>query len=192
MSTALSTFYQDIDAVTCDKLRQIKLVVFDVDGTISDGGIMLDSNDNEMKKFNCKDGMGITLLLKAGIKVALLTGRNSPLTTRRAAELHIPYVIQGKMDKEQAILELISELELTEAEVAVMGDDVNDLPLYQHAAISACPADGYHYMRQIATIRLTHKGGDGSARELADLILMAQGFVEPDGNPSFLKKQNLS
>ena len=187
----LHTFYQDLPDATVEKLKKIKLVVLDVDGTISDGGIYLDRTDNELKKFNCKDGMGVSLLLKAGIAVALLTGRISPLTERRAKELRITYVIQGQMEKEPALLDLIAKCGLTEDEVAVLGDDINDLPLYQHSAVAACPSDGYHYMKTIATLVLTSPGGQGAVRELSDLILMAQGLTTPEGNPTFLKERQL-
>ena len=177
----LHTFYQDLPDATVEKLKKIKLVVLDVDGTISDGGIYLDRTDNELKKFNCKDGMGVSLLLKAGIDVALLTGRISPLTERRAKELRIPYVIQGQMEKEPALLDLIAQCGLTEDEVAVLGD----------SAVAACPSDGYHYMKTIATLVLTSPGGQGAVRELSDLILMAQGLTTPEGNPTFLKERQL-
>ncbi len=191
MAETFHTFYQDLPLATVEKLKQIKLVVLDVDGTISDGGIYLDRTDNELKKFNCKDGMGISLLLKANIAVALLTGRVSPLTERRARELHIPYVLQGQMEKEPALLNLIAQCGLSENEVAVLGDDINDLPLYQHSAVSACPSDGYHYMKTIATVVLTSPGGRGAVRELSDIILMAQGLTTPEGNPTFLKERQL-
>lgn len=191
MAETFHTFYQDLPLETVEKLKKIRLVVLDVDGTISDGGIYLDRHDNELKKFNCKEGMGISLLLKAGIAVALLTGRVSPLTERRARELHIPYVLQGQMEKEPALLKLIADCGLTEEEVAVLGDDINDLPLFNHSGVSACPSDGYHYMKTIATIVLTSKGGRGATRELSDLILMAQGLTTPDGNPVFLKERQL-
>lgn len=188
----LVTHYQTLSPQLVDKLNNIQLVVFDVDGTLSDGGIFLDRQENELKKFNCKDGMGISLLIKANIKVALLTGRNSPLTARRAKELGINYVIQGKMDKEEALLELMQELNISKDNLAVMGDDVNDLPLFNNASVSVAPVDAYHYMKSIATLVLTNHGGQGAAREFCDLILMAQGKMRPDGYPTFLFEQKIS
>ena len=164
MSSDLHTFYQDIPAEIVAKLQKIKLVVFDVDGTLTDGHIVLDDTSREYKFFDSKDGMGVSLLQKAGLKVALLTGRYSYLTTRRAQELQIKYVIQGERDKEDALLNLLHELQVQPEELAVMGDDINDLPMFKHAAVSAAPADGYHYMRTIATIKLTRNGGRGAAR----------------------------
>ena len=101
------TFYQDLSAEVAQKLSKIKLVVFDVDGTITDGGIYLDRQENELKKFNGKDGMGIALLHYAGIHTALITGRDSPLTQRRAKEIKIEHVIQGIADKKLALEELL-------------------------------------------------------------------------------------
>lgn len=175
------TFYQDLSAEVAQKLSKIKLVVFDVDGTITDGGIYLDRQENELKKFNGKDGMGIALLHYAGIHTALITGRDSPLTQRRAKEIKIDHVIQGIADKKVALEELLEKLNLSKDEVAVMGDDVNDIPLFENAAVSACPNDGYHYMKKIATIVLTLDGGRGAAREFCDLIMMVQGKITADG-----------
>lgn len=186
------TFYQDLSSDIYQRLQRIKLLVLDVDGSITDGSIVLDNTSSELKLFSCKDGMGIALLVKAGIEVAIITGRDSPLTARRAKELKIQHVIQGQANKEIALLELMQKLGVKDDELAVLGDDVNDLPLYKHAAIAACPQDGYYYMQLIANINLTNKGGKGAARELADLILMAQSKVEPmTGNPVFLTNNEL-
>ena len=172
MSSDLHTFYQDIPAEIVAKLQKIKLVVFDVDGTLTDSHIVLDDTSREYKFFDSKDGMGVSLLQKAGLKVALLTGRYSYLTTRRAQELQIKYVIQGERDKEDALLNLLHELKVQPEELAVMGDDIND-------------------MRTIATIKLTRNGGRGAAREFADLILMAQGLVTPEGDAKFLRERKI-
>ena len=190
-SLALHTFYRDLDADLVEKLQKIKLVVFDVDGTLTDGSIILDDTSREFKCFDCKDGMGISLLQKAGLKVALLTGRYSFLTTRRAQELQIKYVIQGERDKEDALLRLMHELNVSDEELATMGDDINDMPLFKHAAVSAAPADAYYYMRSIASIVLHANGGRGAVREFADLILMAQGHVTPEGDAIFMRKNNI-
>lgn len=188
---ALHTFYQDLSADIVAKLQKIKLVVLDVDGTLTNGHIMLDDTSSEYKLFDCKDGMGISLLQKAGLKVALLTGRYSFLTTRRAQELQIKYVIQGERDKENALLKLLSDLDISSEELAVVGDDINDMPLFKHAAVSGAPADAYHYMSSIATIKLTHNGGRGAIREMADLILMAQGLITPEGDAKFMRERNI-
>lgn len=169
-----------------EKLKKIKIVVFDVDGSLTDCSIILDRETNEFKRFNGQDGMGINMLLRAGIEVAIITGRTSPLTERRAKELRIPHVLQGHMQKEAALLGLLKDLNLSTDELCVLGDDFTDLDLYKHAYISACPADGYHYMKKIATVVLTKNGGRGAAREICDYILMANGKVGPDGEPYML------
>ena len=182
----LVTFYQTIDASVAARLKNIRLVVFDVDGTLTEGGIFLDRGENELKCFNCQDGMGIALLNKAGIEVAIITGRNSPLTERRARELRIAHIIQGSHDKATALAQIWEKTGFSSLQTAVMGDDINDIPLFDNAAISASPSDGYHYMLCKADIRLTRRGGKGAARELCDLILMAQGHVGTDGRPDLL------
>lgn len=186
------TFYQDLSLDVYEKLKKIKLVVFDVDGTISDGGIYLDRQEGELKKFNARDGMGIALLHHAGLYTALITGRDSPLTARRAQEIKISHVVQGVANKKDALEKLIVELGITKDEVAVMGDDVNDIPLFENAAVSACPADGYHYMKKTCTILLTSDGGHGAAREFADLIMLAQGKITEDGRPLFIAEKGIS
>lgn len=191
VSSDLHTFYQDLPAALVEKLQKVKLVVFDVDGTLTDGRIILDDTAREYKQFDCKDGMGISLLQKAGLKVALLTGRYSFLTTRRAQELQVKYVIQGERDKENALLRLMQELNVTDDELAAMGDDINDMPLFKHAAVSASPRDGYYYMRSIADIKLNADGGRGAVREFADLILMAQGLMTPEGDAIFMRERNI-
>lgn len=185
-SEKFHTFYQDLPMELYEKLKKIKIVVFDVDGSLTDCSIILDRETNEFKRFNGQDGMGINMLLRAGIEVAIITGRTSPLTERRAKELRIPHVLQGHMQKEAALLGLLKDLNLSTDELCVLGDDFTDLDLYKHAYISACPADGYHYMKKIATVVLTKNGGRGAAREICDYILMANGKVGPDGEPYML------
>lgn len=186
------TFYQDLSAEVYQRLKNIKLVVLDVDGSITEGSIILDNSTSESKHFNCKDGMGISLLIQSGIEVAIITGRDSPLTARRAKELKINHVIQGQSNKEISLMKLMKQVGVTDSQLAVLGDDVNDLPLYKHAAVSACPKDGYHYMQLLATINLTCYGGKGAAREFADLILMAQNKVDPiSGEPFFITQREM-
>lgn len=186
------TFYQDLSAEVYRKLQKIKLVVLDVDGTITEGGIILDNGTSESKHFDCKDGMGIAMLIQSGIQVAIITGRESSLTARRGRELKIQHVIQGQANKEDALMDLMQKIGVTSEELAVIGDDINDIPMYKYAAVSACPHDGYHFMRSIATIKLTKKGGKGAAREFSDLILMAQGKVDPQtGEPVFITNREM-
>lgn len=188
----LTTFYQVLPASIVAKMQRIKLVVLDVDGTLTDGAIIYNDTSREYKNFNCKDGMGVSLLIKAGIEVALLTGRYSHLTTRRAADMLIEHVIQGERNKEEALQRLMQQLNVTDDELAVVGDDINDMPVFQHAAVSGCPLDGYHFMQTQATVHLTRNGGNGAVREFADLILMAKGLMTPEGDAQFLRERGLS
>ena len=122
-------------------LSKIKLIVLDVDGTLTDGGVYIDSNGVETKKFNIKDGAGIVLAEKAGIEFMILTGRKSYCVEKRAEELKIKYVFQGIMDKLKYLNNFLQEHDLSPEQVAYMGDDVNDLECMQYVGFTACPAD---------------------------------------------------
>lgn len=180
---AVKTCYGKIDPEIFEALSKIKLIAFDVDGTLTDGGIYLDPGHGEYKKFNPKDGLGISKSLKEGIIVAVITGRNSPLTERRIKELKITELIQGEWDKATALENLLDKYKLDPCECAVMGDDLNDLGLFETAGFSACPSDAHPYMQSIASLVLHREGGRGAARELCDLILMAQHKIPLAGGP---------
>lgn len=183
MDKMITTCYGDIPENKLNSLKNINTVILDIDGTITEGGVYLDKEDLEFKRFNTKDGLGISLLIKNHFNVAVITGRNSPLVTRRMKELLVTNVIQGQSDKEHAILQLIKDFGITKENVAVIGDDINDIPLYKNAAISFCPQDGHPYMQKIASFHLTKKGGFGACREMCDLLLMAKGILSYDGGP---------
>ncbi len=179
----IMTCYGPVDESVFEALSRVRLAIFDVDGTITDGGIYLDATNQEFKRFFSKDGLGMSMLLRSGVEVAIITGRNSPLLTRRMHELKVTRVIQGQSDKEKACRSLQHELGLNPEQCAVIGDDLNDLPLFAQCRCTACPHDGYFYMRKIAMIKLTQDAGRGAAREFCDLIMMAQGSINPDGGP---------
>ncbi len=180
---AIKTCYGKFEPAIFEALSKIKLIVFDVDGTLTDGGIYLDPWQGEYKKFNPKDGLGISKSLKEGIIIAVITGRNSPLTQRRIRELKIEELIQGEWDKATALENLLKKYKLDPYECAVLGDDMNDLGLFETAGFSACPSDAHPYMQSIATLVLHREGGRGAARELCDLILMAQKKMPLAGGP---------
>lgn len=179
----IQTCYGKIHPAVFARLSKIKLLVLDVDGTLTDGGIYLDNSGLEFKRFNTKDGYGIVALQKSGVKCAVITGRNSELVRRRCAdELKMEYVIQGHADKGPELTKLRDSLELAVFEVAALGDDMNDLPLFRNAGFSACPADAASFIRSTADLVLRSRGGHGAARELCDLIMMAHGSLNPDGS----------
>ena len=169
------------------KLSAIQWLVLDVDGVLTDGVISYDSEGKEQKRFNIKDGLGIKLLQKAGIQVGIITGRVSPMVQRRAGELGISQLIQGREDKVVALGELAKQESISMESIAYMGDD---LPDYQAIACSGCGvtvADGHPDVRQVADHVTALPGGLGAVREFCDLLLKAQGKY--DQATSGFKKQ---
>ena len=151
-------------------LSKIKLIVLDVDGTLTDGGVYIDSNGVETKKFNIKDGAGIVLAEKAGIEFMILTGRKSYCVEKRAEELKIKYVFQGIMDKLKYLNNFLQEHNLSPEQVAYMGDDVNDLECMQYVGFTACPADAVKKVCEYVDFVSQFNGGCGAVREICDMI----------------------
>lgn len=162
-------------AVLTEIVGQLKLLVLDVDGVLTDGRVIYDNHGNETKAFNIKDGLGIKLLQNAGIEVAIITGRQSAIVERRAAELGITQVIQGREDKLSALTELLAKLGLRDEEAAYMGDDLPDLSAIQRVGMGCCPADAVDDVRDQADWIATKDGGHGAVRELAELLLRSRG-----------------
>ena len=164
-----------------DKLKpmsratDIKLIISDVDGVWTDGRIIYTSDGSEIKEFNVRDGLGVKLAQRAGITVALLTSRQSPVIERRARELGITDVQQGAANKLLETEKLIGRLGLSFSQVAYIGDDLPDLAPMSHAAISAAPADAAPDVLAAATWKLSTAGGRGAFRELVDRLLRERG-----------------
>lgn len=157
-----------------EKAAKIKLLICDVDGVLSDGKVYWSNQGDEIKNFDIKDGLGIKLLQKAGIEVAVITGRDSKIVDFRANELGIKHVYQGRLDKRATFNQLLDELKLDAEQVAHVGDDLPDLPLMQLAGLGICVADAYHFVKQHADWITENKGGQGAVRNIADLILFSQ------------------
>lgn len=156
----------------------IRLVIFDVDGVLTDGGIILDNKGNEFKSFNVRDGHGIKMLIRAGVTVAMITGRYSKVVERRARELGIKEVYQRCHDKRIAYRHLIEKYSLDPKEIAYIGDDIVDLPLLKISGFSVSVADADEEAK-IASMMITkNKGGRGAVREVCDFILKAKGLWE--------------
>lgn len=160
------------------KAAQIKALFFDVDGVLTDGGIIYDEKGTETKRFNVKDGYIISHLKKAGILVGIITGRESKLVSNRAAELKLDFCHQGIMDKYSVFEKLVEFHKLKRKQVAYIGDDINDLKVLQNCGLSACPADAMSYVKTRVDIVTEARGGEGVAREVSDLILAAQGLLD--------------
>jgi YrbI family 3-deoxy-D-manno-octulosonate 8-phosphate phosphatase len=156
------------------KLKNIKILITDVDGVLTDGGLYYTSEGLIMKKFNVKDGMGMKLLRDSGIKNAIITTDTSELIKIRSERLKVDYLFLGVWDKENKLLEICKSENISTEEVAFIGDDVNDLGIIKEAGFSACPSDAVEDVQDIVDLTLTKKGGDGAFRELADLILISK------------------
>ena len=149
----------------------LKLVVFDVDGCMTNGDISYDSNANEIKTFNVKDGLGIVTLNKIGIKTAIITGRESNIVKNRAEELHINYLYQGVKNKLEKLDEILKKEDIRYSEVAYIGDDINDTPILKKVGYSFAPSDACIYAKKAAKTVLKRGGGDGVVREMIEILL---------------------
>lgn len=156
----------------------VQLLLLDVDGVLSDGSITYDSQGAELKSFHIHDGLGIKLLQRAGIRVGIVTGRLSPMVERRARELGIELLLQGREDKWVAMQGIQQELGLGNEEVAYMGDDLPDLAAIRHAGLGIAPANAVPLVRQHADLVTSLAGGGGAVREACDFILAAKGLLE--------------
>jgi 3-deoxy-D-manno-octulosonate 8-phosphate phosphatase (KDO 8-P phosphatase) len=155
-------------------LRRIKLLLLDVDGVMTDGGIYYSSRGEELKRFNTKDGYGIVKLQNLGVRVGIITGRVSKIVEKRAEELGISEVHQNLDDKVTAYRSILERLKLTDAEVAYIGDDEPDVSVLRCAGFSAAPADAVANVLREVDYVCQRKGGKGAVREIVDLILNAQ------------------
>ena len=149
----------------------IRLLALDVDGTLTDGGIYLDGSGNEYKRFDVRDGMGIALLRKGGVEIALISGRFSAATERRAAELQITRLFNGVSEKLPILRALTEELGISLEETAYMGDDVNDLECLHAAGLALVPSDGVEEARGAADMITPSRAGHGAVRDAAEFIL---------------------
>ena len=174
----VETCYGPVSAEVMARASQIRLLICDVDGVMSDGVIYMGNSGEELKAFNVRDGYGIRCLLTSGIEVAIITGRNARLMEDRCRTLGITHLYQGQSDKLLAFRELLDKLSLTADEVAYIGDDLIDWPVMAQVGMSVVVADAHpvllpraHYVTRIA-------GGRGAVREICDLILLAQNKFE--------------
>jgi 3-deoxy-D-manno-octulosonate 8-phosphate phosphatase (KDO 8-P phosphatase) len=165
----LSTYEIDTRA------RRLRLLLFDVDGVLTDGTILLGGDGSEAKRFSIRDGAGIVWARQAGLTVGLLSGRPSEATRRRAAELGITLVSQAGPDKLRAFARVIEDEGVREDEVAYMGDDLLDLGILERVGLSGAPADATPEVIEAAGWVSRHDGGRGAAREFIEVILRARG-----------------
>jgi len=155
---------------------KIRLLILDVDGVLTDGSIILDNNNNEYKSFHVRDGHGIKMLLKAGIKVALITGRYSIVVERRAMELGVKDVFQRCFDKRLAYGILAEKYSLSDSEIAYVGDDIVDIPVLKRCSLPVTVADADDEVKPFVKMVTKKQGGRGAVREVCDLLIKANGL----------------
>jgi 3-deoxy-D-manno-octulosonate 8-phosphate phosphatase (KDO 8-P phosphatase) len=155
-------------------LKNIKLLVLDVDGVLTDGKLFIGSDGEEYKAFHTQDGMGISLARYTGVKIAIITGRKSPAVEKRANELKIDYVYQGIHDKLGVLHDIMSDLTITLDEVCYIGDDINDLPILQVVGYPTAPANAVAPVKAHVQYVAGSNGGEGAVREIIDRLLAEQ------------------
>jgi 3-deoxy-D-manno-octulosonate 8-phosphate phosphatase (KDO 8-P phosphatase) len=162
--------------MTKKALAKVRLLILDVDGVLTDGRIIMNDRGEETKHFNAKDGHGLRMLMQAGIEVALISGRRSGAAEVRARDLWITEVHMGLKDKAGVCADLIQRKKLGKAEICCMGDDLPDLPLFEHAGIAIAVADAVPEIRAAAAFSAKNRGGKGAVREICEAILKAKGL----------------
>ncbi|WP_263914855.1 HAD hydrolase family protein [Achromobacter sp. 79A6] len=158
-----------------ERAAAVRLMVFDVDGVLTDGSLYYGETGEALKRFHVLDGHGLRLLMEGGLQIALMTGRSGPIVARRAAELGISEVMQGVRDKGAALAELAQRSAVQLNQTGYMGDDIIDLPAMQRAGFAASVPNAPGYVSQAAHWIATQPGGSGAVRECCDLLLASQG-----------------
>lgn len=166
-----------------EKAAGIRLLALDVDGIMTDGKLYFTANGDEMKGFNILDGLGLKQIMAAGIEVAVITGRRSPLTENRMTSLGIRHLMQGREDKKVALLEMAGNLNISPESIAYMGDDLPDLPAILHAGLGITVPNGHWAVRESADFCTRAAGGAGAVREVCDLLLAACGQLDATLDP---------
>lgn len=151
-------------------ISKIKLVITDIDGVWTDGGMYYDQTGNEWKKFNTADSFGVTLCHALGIPVAIITGETTEIVKRRAQKLGIDYLFEGVKDKLSIATDLCKKLGISLAQIAFIGDDVGDYALLKAVGVSAAPANAVVYIKRIVDMRCRKRGGEGAFREFVERL----------------------
>ena len=160
------------------KAQAVRLVVFDVDGVLTDGGLYFSDDGQEYKAFHSRDGHGMKMLLRSGVDIAVITGRTSRVVIHRMANLGVQHVYQGQTDKLPAFLSLLHKLGLESRQAAFAGDDVVDLPIMLQAGFAVAVQDAHPLVKERAHWCTPHGGGRGAARDLCEFIMEAQGTLQ--------------
>ncbi len=159
-----------------EKLKKIKMLILDVDGVMTDGRIIMDSDGREMKNFYVRDGHGLVMLQRHGIQVAILTGRTSAVVDHRARDLKITQVYQGALNKKEVYAQILEKNGLAPEQTAYLGDDIVDIPVLKMAGFSAATADAMEEVKKHVDYVTVCPGGQGAVREICEMLLEALGF----------------
>jgi len=162
-----------------EKARSIKLVIFDVDGVLTDGSLFYGDDGLEYKAFNSQDGHGMKMLQSSGVDIGIITGRTSDVVKYRMENLGIEHVYQGQLDKLPAFIKLTQKLKVDAEEVAYVGDDVVDLPIMIRVGLAITVQEGHDLAKKHAHWICQKPAGRGAAREICEMIMQAQGNLEP-------------
>ncbi len=160
------------------KAEQVELVIFDVDGVLTDGRLYVTENGEEIKAFHSRDGHGMKMLKNSGVQLAIITGRTSKIVSHRMQELGIELVYQGRQDKYPAFEEILKTRGLNPEQVAYVGDDVVDLPVMRRVGLAIATQDAHPFVKQHAHWQTPNMGGRGAARDVCELIMEAKGVLQ--------------
>lgn len=175
----MENYLKEVDPEILEKAKKVKLLITDVDGVLTDGGIIYDNDGVESKKFNVKDGLIVQYLRKNQIKVGVISGRNSKVVQNRCIELGFDFHYHGIEDKAVQLQVILEEMGISLLECAFIGDDLWDLPILCQVGLSIAPLDALPYVKEKVHFVSSLPGGKGVFREVGDLILMAKGQLEP-------------
>ncbi|MBT0811211.1 HAD-IIIA family hydrolase [Litoribacter ruber] len=171
----MKEYFGHVPAEVFDKASKIKLLVTDVDGVLTDGGVIYDDHKTEFKRFQVKDGQIVQFLKAHDIRIGVITGRNSLVVKNRCEELGFDFHFHGVKEKSLVFLSQLKALGLTLDQCAYIGDDIIDLPILKNVGFSACPNDAMSYVKDKVDFVSEFNGGDGVFREVADILLESQG-----------------
>lgn len=168
----------ELDPALRARAAAVELMIFDVDGVLTDGRLYFDARGEALKAFSTLDGFGIKQLQAAGVSTAIITGRRSPMVAQRADNLGIAHVYQGVDDKDQALADLLTRTGLDAQQVGHMGDDWPDIAVMRQVGFAACPANAHPGVAGRVHYRTRLAGGEGAVREVCDLLLQARGLYD--------------
>ena len=163
-----------------EKAAPIRLVIFDVDGVLTDGSLFLDDHGVEYKAFHSRDGHGMKMLQRTGVEIAVITGRTSHVVVHRMENLGVRHVYQGQLDKLPAFEAICAELAVAPEAAAYVGDDVVDLPVMARVGLAIAVQDAHSLVKRHAHWTTAAAGGRGAAREVCELLMQAQGTLEAE------------